>query len=66
MLYTPSLQTVVLLLVSPLALLVALWGMSDVQELEHMNTSVNVPVSSLRGRCVCEARPLALRCLRSR
>jgi hypothetical protein len=36
-LYTPALQNVVILIASPLALLVALWGMTDVGEIEQMS-----------------------------
>ncbi len=41
MLYTPGLQAAVMLVVSPLALLIALWGMSDVGELELMASPLN-------------------------
>ena len=36
-LYTPALQNIVILIASPLALLVALWGMTDVGEIEQMS-----------------------------
>jgi hypothetical protein len=36
-LYTPALQNIVILIASPLALLVALWGMSNVGEIEQMS-----------------------------
>ena len=42
MLYTPGLQAAVMLVVSPLALLIALWGMSDVGELEQMAAPLKV------------------------
>ena len=38
-LYTPSLQHTVMLVVSPLSLLVALWGMSDLSAIEQMSSS---------------------------
>lgn len=38
-LYTPSLQHTVMLVASPLSLLVALWGMSDVSAIEQMSSS---------------------------
>jgi hypothetical protein len=38
-LYTPALQHTVMLVASPLSLLVALWGMSDVSAIEHMSSS---------------------------
>jgi hypothetical protein len=46
MLYNPGLQAAVMLAVSPLALLLALWGMSDVGELEHMSS----PLKTLQRR----------------
>ena len=46
MLYTPGLQAAVMLVVSPLALLIALWGMSDVGELEQMAA----PLKTLQRR----------------
>ena len=36
-LYTPALQNIVILIASPVALLVALWGMTDVGEIEQMS-----------------------------
>jgi hypothetical protein len=35
--YTPALQNIVILIASPVALLVALWGMADVGEIEQMS-----------------------------
>ncbi len=35
--YTPALQSIVILIASPVALLVALWGMTDVGEIEQMS-----------------------------
>jgi hypothetical protein len=35
-LYTPELQLLIMTFASPLALLVALWGMTDVAEIERM------------------------------
>jgi hypothetical protein len=38
-LYTPALQHTIMLIASPLALIVALWGMSDVRAIEQMSSS---------------------------
>ncbi len=45
-LYTPGLQAMVMTLVSPIALLVALWGMSGIGELEQMSS----PLIKLQAR----------------
>ena len=41
-LYTPSLQFMVMIVTSPSAILVALWGMTDVDVLEHMAASSDI------------------------
>ena len=46
-LYTPALQNIVILIASPLALLVALWGMTDVGEIEQM-TKIAAPAQMLQ------------------
>ena len=47
--YTPVFQQVTILIASPIALLVALWGMSDVRALEQMG-SIVVPSSPIGAR----------------
>jgi hypothetical protein len=39
LLYTPEFQLIIVLISSPLALLVALWGMTDKRALQHMRSS---------------------------
>ena len=43
-LYTPAFQQVAMLISSPIALLVALWGMSSVSVLEQIGSHVRVKV----------------------
>jgi hypothetical protein len=48
--YTPLFQQVTMLIASPIALLVALWGMSGVQELETMSSSrIRTKMEQLSG-----------------
>jgi hypothetical protein len=46
LLYTPEFESCVMIIASPAALLVALWGMSDVHEIEQMSS----PAAKLRFR----------------
>jgi hypothetical protein len=50
-LYTPVFQNFIMLIASPIALIVSLWGMSDVQSLEQMSSSqANADVSRVASR----------------
>ena len=58
--YTPVFQQVTILIASPIALLVALWGMSDVRALEQIG-SIVVPSTPLGARVLSSSvRPTSL------
>lgn len=58
--YTPVFQQVTILIASPIALLVALWDMSDVRALEQMG-SIVVPSTPLGARVLSSSvRPTSL------
>ena len=56
--YTPALQQAVMLLASPLMMLVALWGMSDVRELEWGGLRIRPPPKQVQGNSL---QPMAVR-----
>ena len=54
LIYTPEFQLVVMLISSPLALLVALWGMTSERTLQQMESS-QLPMQTAREN-LCGAR----------
>lgn len=55
-LYTPEFQQIVMVIASPGALLLALWGMSGVQELEDMASADLSVLTSARSGLLSRAR----------